>query len=172
MQFKSQYTKMKNGFVIFESSKRELFESDNCLVNVKKNPRNWPKIDDIDQVSPIISVACIHLEQSPLRCTINPCQKSLISHKPMICYLTAVAPCCSFLWFFCTYFVRLSIGSDCRDSSWCKTSDIVRITVESNCYTEHEHLALVLAASIRYAGILVGVSPISNNYSNSVYRTP
>ena len=62
------------------------------------------------QVPPIISVACTRLGQSTIRCPINPCQKSLVSHKPMTCDLTAVAHCCSFLWLFCNHFVGLSIG--------------------------------------------------------------
>ena len=73
---------------------------------------------------------------------------------PTICDLTEVAPCFYFPWSLCTYFVWLSIRSDCRDSNLCKTTDIVRITVEINCYTEHWHLPLVLAASIRYTKIL------------------
>ena len=36
--------------------------------------------------------------------------KSLVSHKPRTCDLTAVAHCCSFLWLFCNHFVGLSIG--------------------------------------------------------------
>jgi hypothetical protein len=109
------------------------------------------------QVSPIISVACTSPGQSPLWCPINQiaiCQKSLVSHKPTICDLTAVAPGFYFLWSLSTYFAWLSIGNDCRDWNLCKTTDIVRITDEINCYTEHWHLPLVLAASIRYAKIL------------------
>jgi hypothetical protein len=66
----------------------------------------------------------------------------------------AVTPCFYFLWSLCSYFVWLSTGSDCLDSNLCKTTDIVRINVEINCYTEHWHLPLVLAAYIRFAIIL------------------
>jgi hypothetical protein len=112
---------------------------------------------------------CLHISdvwtcpgQSPSWCPIKPCQKSLANHKPMIYDLTAVASCRSFLWLFRTYFVWLSIGSDCRDSSRCKTSDIVKITLESNCYREVQNTDLppVLAASIRCARILFHLTPI------------
>ena len=108
----------------------------------------------LTRVPPISSATCKNFGLSCFRHPVNLCQKSLVSHKPTICDLTAVAPCFYFLWSLCTYFVWLSTGSDCLDSNLCKINDIVRIAVEISCYTEHWHFPLILAAYIRYARIL------------------
>ena len=113
-------------------------------------------------------ISCLHMSRAMPTLMPNQSLPKVISHKPTICDLTAVAPCFYFPWSLFTYFVWLSIRSDCRNSNLCKTTDIVIIIVEINCYTEHWQLPLVLAASFRYAKILFHQTHILCQYAVKV----